>query len=51
MAKKTAVAKAKKAKPQPRNKKLYDEGMKMRKAVLGAAYVDNSWPAPPTTNS
>ena len=42
MAKKTAVAKAKKAKPLPRNKKLYDEGMKMRKAVLGAAYVDNS---------
>ncbi|MCC8429271.1 carboxymuconolactone decarboxylase family protein [Reyranella aquatilis] len=42
MAKKTAVAKAKKAKPAPRNKKLYDEGMKMRKAVLGAAYVDNS---------
>ena len=37
------MAKAKaKAKPNPRNKKLYDEGMKMRKAVLGAAYVDNS---------
>ena len=35
MAKKTAVAKSKKAKPAPRNKKLYDEGMKMRKAVLG----------------
>ena len=32
----------KKAKANPRNKKLYDEGMKMRKAVLGAAYVDNS---------
>ena len=31
-----------KAKPSPRNKKLYDEGMKMRKALLGAAYVDNS---------
>jgi 4-carboxymuconolactone decarboxylase len=37
-----AKAKAKKAKPNPRNKKLYDDGMKMRKAVLGAAYVDNS---------
>ena len=37
-----AKAAAKKAKPKPRNKKLYDEGMKMRKAVLGAAYVDNS---------
>ena len=37
------MAKAKtKAKPNPRNKRLYDEGMKMRKAVLGAAYVDNS---------
>ena len=32
----------KKAKANPRNKKLYDEGMKVRKAVLGAAYVDNS---------
>jgi len=31
----------KKAKANPRNKKLYDEGMKVRKAVLGAAYVDN----------
>ena len=28
--------------PSPRNKKLYDEGMKVRKAVLGAGYVDNS---------
>jgi len=37
-----AKAAAKKAKPNPRNKKLYDEGMKVRKAVLGAAYVDNS---------
>ena len=37
-----AKAAAKKAKPKPRNKKLYDEGMKVRKAVLGAAYVDNS---------
>ena len=37
-----AKAKAKKATPKPRNKKLYDDGMKMRKAVLGAAYVDNS---------
>ena len=36
-----AAAKTK-AKPNPRNKKLYDEGMKVRKAVLGAAYVDNS---------
>ena len=37
------MAKARtKAKPNPRNKKLYDDGMKMRKAVLGAAYVDNS---------
>jgi len=42
MAKKTAATKAKKAKPNPRNRKLYDEGMKVRKAVLGAAYVDNS---------
>jgi 4-carboxymuconolactone decarboxylase len=33
---------AKKAKPNPRNKKLYDNGMKVRKAVLGAGYVDNS---------
>ena len=37
-----AKAKAKKAKPNPRNKKLYDEGMKVRKAVLGASYVDTS---------
>ena len=37
-----AKAAAKKAKPNPRNKQLYDEGMKVRKAVLGAAYVDNS---------
>ena len=37
-----AKAKAKTAKPKPRNKKLYDDGMKMRKAVLGAKYVDNS---------
>ena len=36
------MAKAKKAKPAPRNKKLYDAGMKMRKEVLGAQYVDNS---------
>ena len=36
------MAKTKKAKPAPRNKKLYDAGMKMRKEVLGAAYVDNS---------
>ena len=34
--------KAAKARPSPRNKKLYDEGMKVRKAVLGAGYVDNS---------
>ena len=31
-----AKAKAAKAKPNPRNKKLYDDGMKVRKAVLGA---------------
>ena len=37
-----AKAKAKKATPKPRNKKLYDDGMKLRKAVLGSAYVDNS---------
>ena len=37
-----AKAAAKKAKPNPRNRKLYDEGMKMRKAVLGASYVDSS---------
>ena len=36
------MAKAKTAKANPRNKKLYDAGMKMRKEVLGAAYVDNS---------
>ena len=36
------MAKARKAKPSPRNKKLYDKGMKLRKAVLGSAYVDNS---------
>jgi 4-carboxymuconolactone decarboxylase len=30
------------AKPAPRNKQLYDAGMKMRKEVLGAQYVDNS---------
>ncbi len=29
------MAKAKKAKPSPRNKKLYDEGMKMRTATAG----------------
>ena len=37
-----AKAAAKKAKPNPHNRKLYDEGMKMRKAVLGANYVDSS---------
>ena len=36
------MAKAKTAKANPRNKKLYDDGMKVRKAVLGSAYVDNS---------
>lgn len=36
---KTAV---KKAKPNPKNKKLFDAGMKMRKEVLGGAYVDAS---------
>ena len=33
---------ATKAKPNPGNPRLYDEGMKVRKAVLGADYVDNS---------
>ena len=37
-----AKAAAKKARPNPRNRKLYDEGMKVRKAVLGANYVDSS---------
>ena len=37
-----AKAAANKAKPNPRNQKLYDEGMKVRKAVLGASYVDSS---------
>lgn len=37
-----AKAVAKKASPKPRNKKLYDDGMKVRKAVLGSTYVDNS---------
>lgn len=37
-----AIARTKKGKPNPRNKKLYDAGMKVRKAVLGSAYVDNS---------
>jgi 4-carboxymuconolactone decarboxylase len=37
-----AKATARKGKPKPRNKKLYDDGMKVRKAVLGADYVDNS---------
>ena len=41
-AKPKAVAKAAKPKANPRNKKLYDDGMKVRKAVLGAAYVDTS---------
>ncbi|MBM3642967.1 MAG: 4-carboxymuconolactone decarboxylase [Alphaproteobacteria bacterium] len=40
------MAKAKKAalkaKAKPRNKALFDGGMKVRKAVLGAGYVDNS---------
>src|SRR3979411_1152506 len=36
------MAKAKTAKAKPRNKKLYDDGMKGRKAVRGSAYVDNS---------
>jgi len=36
------MAKAKTAKANPRNKKLYDDGMKVRKAVLGSTYVDNS---------
>ena len=42
---------AKKAKPNPRNKKLYDDGMKMRKAVLGAAMSTTRWRAPPRTTS
>ena len=33
---------ATKAKPNPANPKLFDEGMKVRKAVLGEDYVDNS---------
>lgn len=33
---------ARKAKPNPRNRKLSDDGMKVRKAVLGAGYVDSS---------
>ena len=33
-----AKAAANKAKPNPRNRKLYDEGMKMRKAVLDVAF-------------
>jgi 4-carboxymuconolactone decarboxylase len=36
------MANAAKAKPNPRNPKLFDDGMKMRKEVLGGAYVDNS---------
>ncbi|UYN94757.1 MAG: carboxymuconolactone decarboxylase family protein [Enhydrobacter sp.] len=31
-----------KATPKPRNQELYDTGMKVRKAVLGSDYVDNS---------
>ena len=38
MAKKTTA----KAKPAPRNKKLFYAGMKVRKQVLGAKYVDAS---------
>ncbi len=41
-AKPKAAAKAAKPKANPRNKKLYDDGMKLRKAVLGAKYVDTS---------
>ncbi|MBM3646212.1 MAG: 4-carboxymuconolactone decarboxylase [Alphaproteobacteria bacterium] len=37
-----AKARNSKAKPNPRNKRLYDAGMKVRKAVLGAGYVDSS---------
>jgi 4-carboxymuconolactone decarboxylase len=33
---------ATKAKANPRNQQLYDAGMKVRKEVLGAEYVDNS---------
>jgi len=39
---KAQTRKVAKAKPNPRNRKLYDDGMKVRKAVLGAEYVDNS---------
>ncbi len=38
MAKKTTA----KAKPAPRNKKLFDAGMKVRKQALGGKYVDAS---------
>ncbi|MBS0519832.1 MAG: carboxymuconolactone decarboxylase family protein [Proteobacteria bacterium] len=38
----TASKAPKKGKPAPRNRKLYGEGMKVRRAVLGAGYVDNS---------
>lgn len=38
----TKAKAAAKTKPNPRNKKLFDAGMKMRKTVLGAKYVDNS---------
>ncbi len=41
-AKPKTAARAAKPKANPRNKKLYDEGMKVRKAVLGASYVDTS---------
>ena len=44
-----AKAAAKKAKPNPRNKKLYDEGMKVRKAVLGALMSTTRWPVPTTS--
>ena len=39
---KPKAARAAKPKANPRNKKLYDDGMKVRKAVLGAKYVDTS---------
>ena len=41
-AKPKAAARTAKPKANPRNRKLYDEGMKVRKAVLGAGYVDTS---------
>lgn len=41
-AKAKKAAAPKKVKPQPRNKALFDAGLKIRKQVLGAKYVENS---------